>query len=95
MDANADHVHQQAETGIAGVTVFIDANSNGVLDSGETSTQTAADGTYSFSGLAQGAYNVVVVPPAGSLATTSTTRIASVLAGQNLASVDFGFAQRG
>lgn len=34
---------------LAGATVFADTNGNGVLDAGETSTTTNADGTYAFS----------------------------------------------
>lgn len=37
------------EAGMGGWTVFLDQNSNGTLDSGETSTTTATDGKYSFS----------------------------------------------
>ena len=37
------------EKGLANWTIFLDTNNNGNLDSGETSTLTAADGSYSFS----------------------------------------------
>ena len=43
----------------------LDANNNGVLDPGEVSTVTAANGTSSFTGLGPGTYNVVEVAPAG------------------------------
>ncbi|TLP37117.1 VCBS domain-containing protein, partial [Arcobacter arenosus] len=38
---------------ISGSTVFIDANNNGILDAGEKSTTTDANGDFSFSGLTQ------------------------------------------
>ncbi|MFO0841684.1 MAG: DUF4214 domain-containing protein [Gemmataceae bacterium] len=53
------------DPGVANVTVFLDANANGRLDAGETSTQTNADGNYSFTGLAAGDYTVAAQPPAG------------------------------
>ena len=48
----------------------LDANANGVLDPGEVSTVTAADGTSSFTGLGPGTYSVREVVPAGWTETT-------------------------
>ena len=56
------------DTPIAGVSVFIDANHNGALDSGESSTTTAADGTYAFAALPDGSYDVREITPAGYVA---------------------------
>jgi uncharacterized protein (DUF2141 family) len=53
--------------GVAGVTVFIDANHNGQFDSGEISTTTDAAGVYTFTGLAPGNYDIDAVPPQGSV----------------------------
>jgi Ca2+-binding RTX toxin-like protein len=39
---------------IAGATVFMDANENGILDSGESFTTSAADGSFSFLSLGSG-----------------------------------------
>jgi hypothetical protein len=39
------------DTGLGGVTIFIDQNSSGTFDVGETNTVTAADGSWSFSNL--------------------------------------------
>lgn len=48
-DRNGDGVQQVGpEEGIAGVTVFHDANRNGVLDAGETSDVTDSNGAYSI-----------------------------------------------
>lgn len=41
-----------------GVTVFLDGNNNGKLDAGEKSTKADANGSFSFTGLAPGRYNV-------------------------------------
>jgi predicted outer membrane repeat protein len=40
-----------AEPGLAGWTIYLDANGNVQLDTGEISTTTAADGYYAFAGL--------------------------------------------
>ncbi len=51
--------------GKAGETVYLDANNNSKLDSGELSTTTSSTGAYSFTGAAAGAYIVRQVLPAG------------------------------
>ena len=53
------------ESGQSGWTIYLDADGNGQLDTGETSTTTAADGSYSFNGLAAGTYNVAEVQQPG------------------------------
>lgn len=54
------------EDGMAGVTIYLDLNDDGVLGSGEPSTITAADGSFSFTGLTSGqTYVVCEVVPAG------------------------------
>jgi len=47
-----------AEPARPGVTVFLDLDQDGRLEAGEPSTVTAADGSYSFTGLAPGDYTV-------------------------------------
>ena len=42
-DSNQDGIENNAETGIAGVTVYADLNNNGARDAGEPFTQTTAD----------------------------------------------------
>jgi hypothetical protein len=46
------------DTPMQGVQIYLDSNNNGVLNTGEPTTTTAANGTYSFTGLAGGTYNV-------------------------------------
>src|SRR5690606_12570059 len=53
------------DTGLAGVTVFIDANDNGILDAGELSKQTNADGEYRIDFVRAGFTRVRAIPPAG------------------------------
>ncbi len=57
----------------------------------EASTQTAADGSYSFTNLAAGTYDVgVVVPPAGALTFPASTHSVTVGDNQLIGGVDFG-----
>ncbi len=53
------------------ITVYLDADNDGVLDAGETSTTTGTfDGSYSFGSLAAGTYTVRIVTPGGKMITT-------------------------
>ncbi|MXO76098.1 hypothetical protein GRI40_12815 [Altererythrobacter aerius] len=83
-DIDSDGVRDAGEGGVAGVTVFIDAdgdgvldgdtNGNGVQDAGETITErytiTDANGSYAFGGLTAGTYRIDEVTPAGQVQTT-------------------------
>ena len=51
--------------GGSGFTLFVDANSNGILDPGELSTTSDAFGRYAFDGLAPGSYTVAILPNPG------------------------------
>lgn len=57
-DASGNGAREPAEQGLAGVTVFLDADNNGLLDNGEPSTRTDATGAYAFTGLQQGEFYV-------------------------------------
>lgn len=76
---------------VEGYTIFIDANNNGELDSGEKSTTTALDGSYSFTGLEPGEYTVVEVMKVGwiVLPTTSTSWKFTLAPGEDRKNVDF------
>ncbi len=76
-DLNADGVKNTGESGQSGWTVYLDTDGNGQLGTGEISTTTAADGSYSFGGLAAGTYNVAEVQRPGWL---QTSPLGSVLA---------------
>lgn len=72
-DANRDSARSASETGLAGVTVFVDANGNGAFDSGETSTTTAANGSFTLP-VPAGNNFVSIVTPAGFVLTTPAVR---------------------
>ena len=57
---------------VAGVTVYLDANNNAALDTGEQSTTTSSGGSYSFSAVPIGTYVVRQVLPATSKQTSPT-----------------------
>lgn len=65
LDANQDGVRQDVETGAADVRVYLDQNSNGRMDSSESSTLSDVDGFFSFPTLAAGEYQVRVAPAPG------------------------------
>ena len=55
---------------VAGETVFLDANNNGVLDSGELSTTTSSTGAFNFANVPAGSYVLRQVLPTGYTQTT-------------------------
>ncbi len=72
-DVNRDSARNAGEPGLAGVTVFVDANGNGVFDPGETFTTTAADGSFTLP-VAAGTNHISIVPPTGYVLTTPAVR---------------------
>lgn len=64
-DVNGNGTRSSDEVGIAGRTIFIDANDNDAFDAGERSTQSGADGIWELSGLGTGTFTVREVLPAG------------------------------
>jgi RHS repeat-associated protein len=81
------------DPGLGGRTVYIDANGNGVRDAGEFSTTTAADGGYSFTGLAAGTYTVAQELPSGWGQTAPSggrAQVVTVVSGQPTEGADFG-----
>jgi len=94
-DLNHDGVAESGEGGLAGVTVYLDANNNGRLDSGETSTTTDVNGNYTFVGLAPGTYIVREVVPSGDAETAPLGYGGSVnvAAGQTASGPQFGDVQ--
>jgi hypothetical protein len=69
-DSNDNGTDDLNELPIAGRTVYLDLNNDGVLDNGEPSVQTDASGTYLFTNLSAGAYTVREVLPAGVIQTS-------------------------
>jgi len=64
-DLDANGTRDAGEPGLAGWTIFLDADGDGVLDPAETSTLTGPDGSYAFYGLPAGTYTVAEVLPHG------------------------------
>lgn len=94
LDLDGDGVQDSGEPGLAGVTVFIDANNNGTLDDGELFDVTDQFGAYKIFGLDAGTYNVVCLTstvPANHLATVPTSLSVTLTAGQQYTTADFGF----
>ncbi|MDF3131302.1 SdrD B-like domain-containing protein, partial [Kiritimatiellaeota bacterium B1221] len=86
------------EPGLSGVTVYLDLNSNGILDGGEPIAGTVASGAYDLTGLAPGLYSVRVdestvatgfVRTGGSLPQSVT-----LAAGEDFNDADFGYQQQ-
>ena len=69
-DVNGNGIQDAGENGIAGVTIYLDQNRNGVLDEGETTAITGEDGSYYFTGLLDGVYTVREVVPERYIQTT-------------------------
>ncbi len=78
-DANGNHVRDAGEAGIGGTTIYIDLDRDNVLDAGEPSTVTAADGSYSFTNLTADAYVVRELESSGYEQTFPTTTDGTLL----------------
>jgi Subtilase family/SdrD B-like domain/Cadherin-like/Putative Ig domain/CARDB/Domain of unknown function (DUF4114)/Bacterial pre-peptidase C-terminal domain len=64
-DIDSDSIKDTNEPGLAGWTIYLDTNLNGELDDSENSTQTDANGNYSFNDLVPGTYTVAEVMQSG------------------------------
>ncbi|MGE5656682.1 MAG: MSCRAMM family protein [Actinomycetota bacterium] len=90
-DLNANGIPDANEPGIGNVTLFIDSNNNGRLDTGEATAVTNSQGRAFFSGLRQGTYVVREVVPTGFRSTTANPLIVTL--GTTDANVVFGNTQ--
>ncbi|MBW4549589.1 MAG: S8 family serine peptidase, partial [Aphanocapsa sp. GSE-SYN-MK-11-07L] len=64
-DRDGDGLKETGELGLSGWTIYLDSNTNGQLDNGETSTTTDAQGNYRFTDLRPGTYTVAEVMQTG------------------------------
>ncbi len=88
-DSDKSGTRESTERGLAGVTVFLDLNENGVLDVGDQQTVTSDDlyftpdvneaGIYSFAHLAGGTYTVREILPS-TLSATPVSQLAHKVA---------------
>jgi hypothetical protein len=65
----------------SGVTIYLDTNDNGTLDSGEPSTTTSFTGTFSFTGLTAGTYHLREVVPSGYTQTSPSSSPTTITVG--------------
>lgn len=83
------------DPGLAGVTVFLDTNANGIQDATDPSAVTGTDGSFSLAAAA-GTFNLFAITPSNFAATpfsvgTTTSVSQSVSVGST--NVEFGFTQ--
>lgn len=99
LDANGNGVHDGGESGIGGFVFYVDYNGNGTLDPGEPAAASAADGTWTISGIRPGSYSVrevadpnfnCTVPAAGD----GCKYDATFTGGQNTSIGEFGNAPK-
>lgn len=93
-DHNGDGVRDEGDEGLAGWTIYIDENANGVFDDGELFDITNADGNYLFEGLLPGPYIIREVSQAGWVQTSPNEGAGSqhevVLGSTDQPGLDFG-----
>jgi Bacterial Ig domain/Cadherin-like domain/CARDB/FG-GAP-like repeat/SdrD B-like domain len=80
------------DSGLGGITLYLDANHNGRLDDGETTAITNGQGHYRFAKLAPGSYEIREVLPDGFILTApkAGSYYVSLASGQTVANNDFG-----
>ncbi len=90
-DTNRNGTSNAGETGLAGVTVFVDRDGDGILDTGEFSAITGTDGAYSLPAVV-GTYTLTYVMPAGYQTSGVRTRSVTVASGASVSGQDFPIA---
>ena len=76
-DANGDAIYDTGESGMSGITLFLDANENGEPDSGELTTTSTTDGSYLFADVPVGEYQLYQQVPDGWVQTYPETNTGS------------------
>lgn len=94
-DTDGDGIRDTNEPAIEGVTIYLDLDDDGTLDSGEPSTTTADDGIYEFAGLIPGQWVVREIVPTGfdqtfPVATAQGEHRVTLAAGASVGDADFG-----
>lgn len=92
-DRNRNGRQDAGDNGLAGWTIYADINGNNVFDSGDTSTTTAADGSFTLR-VPAGTFNIRSVLQAGWIATAPANGFSRVTVGNGqTVSVNFGAHQ--
>ncbi|HEV2690847.1 MAG TPA: SdrD B-like domain-containing protein, partial [Bryobacteraceae bacterium] len=96
-DNNGNATLDSGELGVSGRKLYIDKNKNGVLDLGEPTFTTGANGAFSFTSLAAGTYRIRDVLPSGWRRTSPTAGYfdVTVFAGQVVTGKNFAETTRG
>jgi hypothetical protein len=91
-DANGNGRREVADIGLAGWTIFLDKDNDGVLDSGEQRVITDRNGNYRFAGLIPGTHSVRIVQQTGFTRTTPLNGLIRVTlaSGQGISGRNFG-----
>jgi len=91
-DANHNGIQDAGERGIAGRTVWVDLNNNGVFDNDDVSATTDASGNYVILNVPPGTFNVHLSGVAGGTTTSPASGQFSetFTSGQNIGTVNFG-----
>jgi len=92
-DANGNGKQDTGESGVPGVTVFIDTTNSGAFKSGDPKATTNSSGNYSFTGLVAGTYIVRQILPTGDnqiFPTLGYGNHVTVAAGQTATGANFG-----
>ncbi len=87
-DVDGDGVRDDGEAGLAGWTIFLDANGNGSLDSGESYAVTDAEGAYRFDNLLPGNYVVAEVMRDGWMQTSPGVGTTGTVSAMTLSGMD-------
>ena len=92
-DRNRNGVKDSGDEGLAGWTIYADINGNSVLDAGDTSTVTGADGSYSL-GVPLGTFNIrSVIMPGWTVTAPSAGFSRITVTGTQVVTVNFGHNQ--
>lgn len=95
-DVNANAAIGAGELGLGGWTVYIDKNSNGLLDATEPQTTTADDGSYSITNVNYGFETIRTILPANWEATNSASGAITIhlLNGEDRTGVNLGAREK-
>src|SRR5258708_11652753 len=94
LDTNGDGTHENGETALSGITLFLDTAGTGVLQAGDPQAGTNSAGAFTFPVLTAGSYSVRQGVPAGDVETTDDAGTVSMASGL-AATVNFGVVQHG